>query len=199
MNRTNATRDFYNEHAEKWAAEKNDSSYHEAEFRKFHDLLKEGNIVLDIGCASGIHVPLFLGIGEDLRYEGLDISETFLRLAKSRYPQLAFFEGDVLDETTLPDKKYDAFWAAAVLMHISKEDWPEMMENIENIMQPGAVGYLTVPTERYIERDERHFTVFEEKEFKALLGKRNWEILQRGKKEPTRSTAWSWFIVKLPV
>lgn len=88
--------EYYDKNAEWWASKKTNSFFHEEGFRKFHALLKDGDTVLDIGCAYGIHVPLFLGIGRNLKYEGFDISEKMIKIARSHYPQLQFSIADIL-------------------------------------------------------------------------------------------------------
>lgn len=196
----NPTKDYYNSHAEKWVEKKFHSFYHEKEFRLFRSMLKKGDRVLDIGCANGIHVPLFLGIGHELKYEGIDISTSFLKLAKAHYPQLRFSQADLLDEQSLPRKKYDGFWAAAVLMHIPLSSWPLMLANIQKHMKPGAIGYITVPQERFSnhETDPRHFEIFTVQSFKKQIGANAWKVLKTGKKGSTASSDWLWFLVQLP-
>ncbi len=196
----NPTKDYYNTHADQWTATKNNSFFHEKEFRLFRSKLAKGDRVLDIGCAHGIHVPLFLGIGRELKYEGMDISTSFLKLARSRYPQMAFHQGDVLDESTFPRKKFDAFWAAAVLMHIPLERWPQMLTNIQKHMKPGAIGYITVPQERFAnhETDPRHFEIFTVESFKKQIASGGWKVLKTGGKESNTPRDWMWFLVQLP-
>jgi trans-aconitate methyltransferase len=141
-----------------------------------------------------------LGIGRNLKYEGVDISTSFLKMAQARYPQLSFKETDVLDEKSFPKKKYDGFWAAAVLMHISEEHWPLMLKNIEKHMKPGAIGYITVPQERFAnsDSDPRHFEIFDKARFKNLIGTRKWTVLKSGYKGSTSTNDWLWFLVQLP-
>lgn len=196
----NPTQDYYNKNAEKWAAQKNHSFFHEKEFRIFASKFKKGASILDIGCAYGIHVPLFLGIGRGLKYEGVDTSISFLKLARSRYPQIKFQQADVLSEKTFPRKKYDGFWAAAVLMHIPLKEWPQMLANIQKHMKPGAVGYITVPQERFPnhESDPRHFEIFTVESFKKQIGMNGWKVLKKGKKDATNTAEWLWFLVQLP-
>ena len=195
-------KEYYDKNAGAWSARKTDSFYHEKQFREFTSLLKEGDSVIDIGCAHGICVPLFLGIGRKLKYEGLDISRRFLKLVRSRYPQLKFSFGDISDRKTLPKKKYDAFWAAMVLMHIPEEKWGDMLDNIEFIVKPGGFGYLTVPEERphpSSEKDQRHFNLFDHKKFVKIAKERGWKIFHRGEMlSSNQVTKWLWYIVKLP-
>lgn len=200
MESKNLTKDFYDADAATWAAQKTNSFYHEKEFRLFVSKFSKGDKILDIGCAYGIHVPLFLGIGRNLKYEGVDISVSFLKMAKARYPQLSFKQTDLLNEKSFPRKKYDGFWAGAVLMHIPLPQWPRMLTNIQKHMKSGAVGYITVPQERFAkhESDTRHFEIFDRERFKKQISAHGWKVLKSGEKGVTNTNNWLWFLVQLP-
>lgn len=197
------TRAYYDKHAGKWASRKTDSFYHEKQFAQFAKLLPKNSRVLDIGCAQGIHVPLFLGIGRHVRYEGVDISKSFLKIAQRRYPQLSFREIDI--STTRPTQKatYGGFLAVAVLMHIPYEHWNIAFENIEHSMKPKAIGYLSFPTQHPSgpshETDPRHFTLLDPQTQRKYMRDRGWKIIKRGVLDGfTVQKNWQWYIVQLP-
>lgn len=199
-----ATERYYNKHAKWWTKTKTDAFHHETQFRKFVDLLPKKGAVLDIGCAAGQHVPLFLGIGRHLTYHGMDISDAFLTIARSRYPQLKFTKGDVSDRTSLPRKKFDGFMASAVLMHVPIEKWPDMLTAIESRMQPGAIGYITLPVahpsgKERAKQDPRHFTLLDMRAQKKWFADRGWTIREYGKLDGfTQKGVWRWYLVQLP-
>lgn len=195
------TKAYYEKYAGEWAEKRTDSFHHEKEFTGLVSLLRKGASVIDIGCASGIHVPLFLGIGRGLRYEGLDIARSFLKIASRRYPQLTFSAGNIADQTSLPKKRYDAFMAVAVLMHIPKDLWDEAFGNIERTIRPRGYGYITLPIDSTSNdlKDVRHFTIIPEKEQKAYLRSRGWKILQTTTKLGSNGRPiWKGYIVQLP-
>ncbi len=195
---------FYDINAQKWSDTKTNSFWHEKPFREFIKYLQPDDTVIDIGCGYGIHVPLFLGIGRHLKYEGMDISESMLELAKLRYPQLIFQLGDITDKNTLPNKKYDAFWASAVLMHVPEQDWPKMLENIEGIIKKGGYGYFTLTKLRpnpSSDTDQRHFSLLDSDALKRLLEPRGWKVIEQSVgalKSSISGIDWDWYIVKLP-
>lgn len=199
-----ATRRFYETHATAWEQRHTNPFHSERPFSIFATLLPKGAQVLDIGCAAGIHVPMFLGIGHHLKYTGLDVSKAFLKTARRRYPHLPFLEGDVSDPKTLPKQTFHGFWASSVLMHIPREDWPALGTTINALMRPSAIGYLCLPISRpsanpETGEDPRHFTVFEEKEERALLRSFGWKIRKSGVLDGTRRNSdWRWYIVELP-
>lgn len=203
MKQTQVTKKYYDKHAALWTQRKTNSFHHQKQFEQFANRLPKNTSVLDIGCAGGIHVPLFLGIGRHLRYTGIDISNSFLKIARSRYPQLKFLQANILDETSLPKKKFGAFWAGAVLMHIPYADWSRMFTNIEQHMKPDALGYLSLPTVHpsgpRANNDSRHFTIFDAKTQRQELKKRGWTIEKSGTIDgTTEKAAWKWYLVQLP-
>lgn len=194
-------REYYNRKADIWSERKTNSFWHEKEFVRFHKYFKKGGKILDIGSAYGIHVPLFLGIGKDLKYEGVDISSSMLKIARKRYPQLKFNIANILKFSSLPCGQFDGFWAAAILMHIAERDWPTMMANIEKIMKSEAVGYITLPTQRPnlpTDPDQRIFSFWKPDRAKKILTQHGWQILQQGKCLEYNNSGWWWMIVKLP-
>lgn len=199
-----ATRRFYETHATAWEKRHTNPFHSEKQFTAFARLLPKGATVLDIGCAAGIHVPMFLGIGHHLAYTGIDTSKAFLKTARRRYPQLPFLLGDISDPTTLPKQKFHGFWASSVFMHIQRKDWPTLGTTVSGIIRPGAIGYLCLPVSRppvnpEAGEDPRHFTVFEAKEERAMLRSFGWKIRKSGLLDGSRrGSDWRWYIVELP-
>lgn len=199
----NPTKEYYEKNSENWTQKKTNSFHNEKAFTIFNSLLKDKARVIDIGSAWGIHVPLFLGIGRKLRYEGMDIANSFLKVARRRYPQLTFYQADIAEAKTLPNKKYDAFWAGAVLMHIPFAEWEQMFKNIERLTKKGAIGYFSLPIEHpsgdNAKTDSRHFTLLSEKEQKEIIRKQGWKIIKNGTMDGfTKTGIWKWYIVQLP-
>lgn len=198
-----ATKKYYDKNAAVWTDRKSNSFHHEFQFKKFITYLSKNASILDIGCAGGIHVPLFLGLGRALHYTGLDISSSFLSIARRRYPQLSFLKGNILEKKSLPKRNFDGFFAGAVLMHVPFNEWDNLFSNIENICRPCAVGYITLPIEHpsgeQKHLDSRHFTILNARDQKQYLKKRNWKIVESGTLNgSSKESIWKWYIVKLP-
>jgi len=73
--------------------------------------------LLEIGCSSGYYSEVLDKAGFDLKYEGCDYSEKFIKLAKERYPSLDF---KVSDATCLDykEKQFDIVISGCCLLHI---------------------------------------------------------------------------------
>ena len=145
-------------------------------------------------------MPLFLGIGRALSYEGFDSSKKFLAIAESHYPQLKFHYGDLLHIKKFP-KVFDGIWAAAVLQHIPEEQWPLMLDNLERVTKKRAVIYFTLPEDRpnpASKEDPRHFTLFTKTKVHQIIKERKWTLMEEGMLPATRGTAtWRWYICKI--
>lgn len=203
MNPESTTRKYYDKFGDLyWTKRKTDSFYLEKQFRKISKLWPAKGVILDIGCAGGIHIPMFLGIGRHLKYHGLDSSKQFIKTASSRYPQLNFTVGSITDEKLFKAKQFSGFFANSVLMHIPIEDWDAMFSNIERMVKPGSYGYLSLPLEHpnpNPEEDTRHFTILSEPEQKQYLKSRGYKIVTSGGFSGfNKPDIWRWYIVKLP-
>ena len=194
------TRKYYDKEFLLWTNAKTNSFYHEKQFTKLIPLWPEKAKIIDVGCAHGIHAPMFLGIGRKLTYYGIDISKSFLKIAHRRYPQLTFEEGNIADSSTLPKKKFEGFFAAAVLMHVPFPHWDEMFQNIETLTKSGSYGYVALPTAHPSNsKDMRHFTILSEEEQRRYFKSRNWKIKSMGVMDGfTIESVWRWYIVQLP-
>ncbi len=197
------TKKYYNAQFQSWTNKKTHSFHHEKPFSTLVSLWPEKGHIIDIGCAHGICVPMFLGIGRKLKYTGLDNSISFLRIARRRYPQLPFMLGDISNRDTLPKTKFDGFWAAAVLMHVPFSNWDTMFSNIETLCKSGSYGYVALPVAHpskiRSEHDTRHFTILNEEEQKKYFKSRGWKIKRNGILDGfSTESVWRWYIVQIP-
>lgn len=197
------TKAYYEKHAEHWVQSHANPFHDEKEFRILLKYLAPRASVIDIGCAGGVLVPLFLGIGRGLRYSGIDITKKFISIAQKRYPHLPFSVGDIADRRTLPRKKFDAFIARAILMHLPLELWDAALSNIEHLSKPRAYGYIVLPARRppslSADEDPRHFTLLPEKEQMILMQNRGWKIVKKFAHDSGPKKAhWIGYIVRLP-
>lgn len=64
--------------------------------------------LLDFGCGAG-HLLQYIREHPfgDIRYAGLDVSEKFVDLCRQKFPEVSFYQADILDEKTeLPQFDY---------------------------------------------------------------------------------------------
>jgi len=77
-----------------------------------------GQTVLDVGCGNGTYAVVFGARG--LHYTGIDISHEMIGMAREKFPDCDFYEGDV---TALPfaDNSFDYAFTRATLYHLPLE------------------------------------------------------------------------------
>ncbi len=80
----------------------------------FQDL-KKGERILDLGCGNGKLYQIFKK--KEVVYQGVDFSESLIKIAKEQYPEADFQKGDAL---MLPfkDNTFDKIYSLAVFHHI---------------------------------------------------------------------------------
>jgi len=54
----------------------------------------DGNALLDVACGTGGHIPY---LQEHFQIEGLDLDENMLVVARERFPDIPFHQGDMVD------------------------------------------------------------------------------------------------------
>ena len=128
------------------------------QYRFFEPHIPSHADILDIGFGSGRDIKYFTSKGHNV--EGIDIDEEFVEYAKSIGMNVSL--QNIM--TFNPDKKYDAIWACASLVHISKEKLPKIFEKLKSLLKPNGVVYVSLKYgtfEGYIA--EQYYTYLDEK------------------------------------
>jgi len=97
-----------------------------------------GGKILDAGCGSGRDAKAFLDSGYHVK--AFDAAPTLAGLAES-YTGLKV---DVLSFQNLAfDKKFDAVWACASILHVPLVDLPDVFLRMFRSLKPGGVLYAS--------------------------------------------------------
>lgn len=75
-------------------------------------------LALDLGCGPGFTTRLLMDAVQPLRVVGMDISWSYVRSARTRFPDLEFVEHDVT-QTPFPIESPDLIIARLLLTHLS--------------------------------------------------------------------------------
>jgi ubiquinone/menaquinone biosynthesis C-methylase UbiE len=94
--------------------------------------------ILDIGCGTGWFTEQLSHLGTAT---GIDLSETTIAIAKSRFPDITFIAGDLF-ETSLPVAEFDIVVAQEVIAHVY--DQVALLDRIAGVLKPE--GYLIITT-----------------------------------------------------
>jgi len=106
--------------------------------RKFIEKYKRsnGNALLDIGCGTGVHANL---LSKQYQVEGLDIDPKMLSVARKKYPQIRFQQGDMVNFKL--DRKFDIIVClfSAVGYVKTKARLQRTIKNMVRHLFPGGV------------------------------------------------------------
>ena len=99
----------------------------------FLDRLKPGARVLELGCGGGRDSARIIERGFEL--DATDGTPAMVKKANERFDVgariMLFDDLDACEE-------YDAVWAHACLLHLSREDLPKMLRSILRALRPGG-------------------------------------------------------------
>ncbi len=158
------TLDFYNKNAQNYLHDTAEVDMTPL-YQQFLPHLKPGAHILDAGCGSGRDSLHFIQQGYQVTL--LDPCEELAKAAEQR-------TGQPVHRTTFQQiqwqNMFDAIWACASLLHVPKDQLPDVFQRLKNALKPEGILYVSFKygdTER--EKDGRHFTDLDEEELSRLL------------------------------
>lgn len=97
-----------------------------------------GKHVLDVGCAVGLDVSIFLSKGYSV--VGIDLSDEMVRKARARNPKTKIIQGDFLN--TVIDGRFDAIFAQSFIHLFPKTDAIKILEKFGTLLKRDGVAYI---------------------------------------------------------
>jgi len=113
------------------------------DFKEFKQYVKDGDVILDLGCGNGRVFELFND--KKINYFGVDNCEELIKKAKEKYqsPNAIFLVEDALN-LSFENQKFDAIFCIAVLNHIpSKELRIKVLKNIKKVLKKDGILIMT--------------------------------------------------------
>ena len=190
----------YEKVADIWTNKHSPPHFWAEEMQRFHQLLPAGT-VLEIGAGGWRDAKELIGLGYN--YVGTDVSEKLLEKAREKFPGEKFYKQSVYDLSF--SEKFDGFWASKVLLHIPKSRIDEALQRIKSVVEPGAVGFISlIDGEGEELREEtwddskhkRFFAYWAKEEFNQVLKNNGFKIANYGYKHETGRLRWHCFFVK---
>ncbi len=156
--------DYYNKYAAKVFEDTVDVDM-SAIMQEFLDLLEEGDTILDLGCGSGRDTLTMYELGYDVT--PLDASEEMCKLAEIHTGL------DVLQMTYEEmefEGAFDGIWACGALVHVPKNEMPEILGRLSDALYEHGVLYLSVKKGDFEGfRGERYFSDYTEDSLRAMV------------------------------
>lgn len=108
------------------------------QYRYFSKYLSPGDKVLDLGCGSGRDSAWFSSLGFEVT--AIDGSEELCKRVKENYGIQALC---IKFEDISFVAEFDAIWACASLLHVTKADMPNVLGKVSAALKPGGVLYAS--------------------------------------------------------
>ncbi|MBI2140243.1 class I SAM-dependent methyltransferase [Candidatus Woesearchaeota archaeon] len=188
MERYKETKLSYDQHAEWHVQKSNRYSWNKQIDRFVREL--HGRRILDVGCGGGRDIAEFLRRG--LKADGLDYSAETIRLCQQKFPDAAFFVGDMRDignikeltnlsNKSLPMGRYDGVWACASILHIKKSEVPDVLSGIKSVLKEHGKLFVSVKKGKgerivYDSKGKRFFSFYLPNEIKKLFEQSGFKV-----------------------
>jgi ubiquinone/menaquinone biosynthesis C-methylase UbiE len=178
-------------------------------WERFVDELAErlppGGRILDLGCGNGAKISR---LADHFDVVGVDISERQLELARAAVPRPAFVQADFA-RLEFPAHAFDAVTALYSLVHVPREEQPELLGGIRRWLKPGGLFLASmshVGGEDRIEEwlgVEMFFSGFDAETNRRLVRQAGFELLAdelvwMHEPEPDGDSAFLWVLARKP-
>ena len=205
MNEEEITISTYDKNARVWAKDHNfsieENTFADA-LKQFTKIVPKHSSVIEIGCGGGRDATY---LSNKYNYLGTDASKGMIEFAKKNVPSADFMVCNLFNLADI-NKKFNAFWAAAVLLHAPKNKISNALGSIKNVLTNQAVGMIAIKdgNEEVFEirekngiKEERLFTYWLKKDFDKVLVKNGFKITSYNYKPVSERTNWHIYFVKL--
>ncbi len=183
-NNIETTIDSYNKIAEEYF-EKTFKIDVGKKINQFLSYMSKRGTILDVGCGPGRDAKTFTDKGYTV--VGIDLSDNLLEIARGQAPKAQFINMDIRDMDFDKDS-FDGIWAMSSLMHLEKEQFPEVLEKCHSLLMVDSPFYFCLkrgdgerlePDKRY-GGVEKYFSYYQDDEIKRILSGTKFEILDFG-------------------
>ena len=158
------TLEYYNQNAKQFTSTTQTLEFSQTQ-DKFLNYLKSDAKILDFGCGAGRDTKYFLeqGYSVDAMDGSLEICKATSDYTGIEVKHMYFHE---LDEC----EKYDGIWACASVLHLKKQELPEVLRKISTATKKNGIIYLSFKYGNFEgERNGRYFTDFTSESFHDFM------------------------------
>lgn len=157
------SKNYYDENYQEYFKNTIDADMSEM-IEKFLSYLKPGARILDAGCGVGRDTKVFLQKGYEV--EAFDSSIQMVRLS-SEYTGLLtrFLRFEDMDYV----EEFDGIWACASLLHVSRDELPDVFRRLERALKKGGVLYASFKLGSDYSENGRNFVSFKYDEFNVFF------------------------------
>ncbi|WP_432479227.1 class I SAM-dependent methyltransferase [Nocardioides sp. GXQ0305] len=173
----------------------------EAALERFAAALPAGARVLEVGSGAGRDAAALEARGLSVRRT--DITPGFVRLLRLEGHQADVVD-PLTDDLTDPERaddadggRYDGVWASASLLHVRREDLPDVLDNLASATRSGGALHLAVKEgdgARFSTHGSvagpRHFTFWRERPLREVLAASGWDVVEVARSPGQGGETW---------
>lgn len=192
------TLEYYNKNAKQYCEQTLVGDLQE-NYDKFLKEIPTNGYILDFGCGSGRDSKYFIDKG--YKVKAIDGSIEMCKLASEYINQdVQYMKFDELDDTEI----YDGIWACSSILHIEKEELPNILNKMINALKDGGVIYTSFKIGTGYEiKEGKYYNYITRDEMQEVLSKVDssvkiidyFETLPSTKRKAV-NTIWGNFIIK---
>jgi 2-polyprenyl-3-methyl-5-hydroxy-6-metoxy-1,4-benzoquinol methylase len=191
MNNSNIkqTIDAYNKNAESYAKKFDNYEIYQNKISDFQEkYIPKGAKVLDLGCGPGNNIKTILGKDETCFFTGVDLSEKFINIAKTRFPQFTFLKKDI--RFLEMNEQFEVVVASFCIVHLTNEETKGFLKNLSKLAAANCYIYLSYMNgeksgfeSTSFSKEEIFFNYYEDEFIFDLIARNNIHVLELGKEE----------------
>ena len=161
---SDSTVEYYNQNASDFINRTLNLDMSDA-YHRFLEVLPEHARVLDAGCGSGRDAKYFVDHGLDV--VAFDASEKMVNHTRE-------YAGVKVEQLRLDQLQYkeefDGVWACASLLHVRKDEFVSIFQNLVNALKSSGVIYVSLKqSESNVPAGGRHFSYYSADEVNGII------------------------------
>ncbi|MDE5539544.1 MAG: RdgB/HAM1 family non-canonical purine NTP pyrophosphatase [Bacilli bacterium] len=193
------TLDYYNKNAELYFSKTIKAALQE-NYDTFLKHLKVGSYILDFGCGSGRDSLYFMEHGYKVR--AIDGSREMCKIASNYIKQSV---EEMKFEELNDIEKYDGIWACSSILHVPKEELPDILKKMVKALKSEGVIYASFKKGTGYEiKEGKYYNYLIKEELSSILRELNmgveivdyFETLPSTNRPNAENTIWCNYIIK---
>ena len=152
------------------------------QYEPFEHYLRADAHILDAGCGSGRDSRYFKN--KSYQVTAFDASKEMCKSASGLLGQEVF---TLRFEEIVFENRFDAIWASASLLHVSKKEMPGVMNRLALALKTGGILYASFKYgDKEFIKEERSFNSYTEESFAKLISSSRFQCKESFLLEDTR-------------